>query len=270
MITEITTSQTYIATAEGDSLVKIFDWDLNLKSELNTIFTTGGERFSLHTYKEIIVCGNYYSGLVAYNLEGNIIWVNKSIKKIQKLNCSKFQKKLLYALTETNHFFAIDLETGEILDKRSKIYNYFELDKDTFAFSYKHNLVYEKDTLKIILFKEAEYTILNTCQFDNEIIVISKIYQPLFAKDIKGGNIWSSTLSGGYRFYLMRRIKETNFFSGIARFSEPSYERKFLVIIDFTNGKIIEKRELESDLISFGYSIDGTQLFCSNGTIIDI
>lgn len=271
------TKQNYFVTAKETNIVSL--WSIDEKSHYLTIETNlddGGERLLvLDLDIPIIITGNYFGGVNAYNgFTGECLWKRADLTNVRKLvempgnNAQFFGIGFSYGT-----FLIVDVYTGETKETLSDIYKLVFSRFNPLALAIPNE---EADDNRPMLVDTKDWMIQWDCEdqsiyvldaaFSKDHLVISWLGGDVQCYTLEGKKRWTISNANG-QFGQIRWNDELKLWMGIYNLTVEEEQDMLLVGFD-ANGETKVKKILKNPGDAYFFT-DGTHIVTARGEVIE-
>ncbi|MFS0782778.1 hypothetical protein [Bacillus sp. 1P06AnD] len=271
------TKQNYFVTTKSINTVQL--WSIEDRSHFLTIETNlddGAERMLvLDLDIPIIVTGNYYGGVHAYNgFTGECLWKRADLTNVQKLVEMPGDHGAYFGIGFSyGTFLIIDVNTGETKESLTDIFKLSFSRFNPIALAIPNE---EADDKRPMLVSTDDWIIQWDCDeesifvldaaFSRDHVMISWLGGPLQCYTLEGKKKWTISNKNGH-FIQVRWNDGLKMWIGL--YSMTANESPDLLLVGFDNmGETKLKKLVESPGDAYLFS-DGTHLVTAKGQVIE-
>lgn len=256
------------AAAEFEKVVYIWSFeDLKRLKTLDTKLDFGGKRLAISPKESLCAVGAYSRyGITMYDLNsGQVLWNNKELKKVQRLEFSLVDDTL-YACFDDKPMHVINSRTGDITEKIKGIKNIWFSPYDNIYLTEGNNLsLHNVESNKTLIINRETFAILDV-KFAEDILFICESGGPLRAISINDGRIiWQIKIEDSH-FLRIGYCEETNALYAVL-WPYINGGNKILYKIEKLTGNVLGKTELEQDTVETEFIKKSSFLINSNGNV---
>lgn len=258
---QIEACKNIVCMASFEEVIHVFSLeDFNFIKEIKTNFYFGGERICISPNEDLIFTSDFENSIKGYDIKtGTLVFENEDLEEIQKI---KFVPPNLYALTDNNNFYTINVTTNRILEKKEGIKD-FILSEDSLYFI-KNDKIFNLNG-----FTKTINDNLSFFSVHDKTLFLANWYEPLTkVNQTTNETLWTSDIEKGFTVQKIKPFKDI--ISVIANYITPARTEFHLFSLDSIDGKVLKQSMLDIKYHAFSFSKDGQMLICSNGDIIDV